>query len=159
MPNIEINPTQDIASILYTKTVTLTDAQIKTLPTSFVTIVPGQPGKVISFVSGSIYLNATVQDYTNVDATACFFIQYGDFENDCSSLVPFDGNSLFANVTPLTKVTSNGDYPNFSESKSLVAGNIENEDLKICASNLSNFTLGDSANTMKVSVNYLIIDL
>lgn len=142
-------------------TVTLNDSQIKALNSSYAVIVPEQGvGKVINFIGGYINLRAVVS-YDNISSDAVMILQYGNFENDCSCLVPFNGASFFSNITPLTKETTNPNYPTSNLNLRITSGNIENEALKLVLDNFPNgpITGGNAANSLEITVFYTISNI
>jgi hypothetical protein len=154
------------------KTKLLTDAQIKTLPTAAVEVVPA-PGanKVAQFLFGSVVTSIAVS-YTNIDAASTnpyiAFLQHG---NDVSSFIE-DKNTPSAH-TFLTRLLSSIGSPNsavllpdiWTTDLGTIAvtfggagGSLANEPISIYCTNSGNFTGGDEANTMAINVAYIIVN-
>jgi hypothetical protein len=138
-------------------TVTLTDAQIKALPTTYIEVVAA-PGirKMLVLQSALIQFYISGGNYTNVDIGSYLIIGYGDWAVDASSIVLFSGseNNLFSVLTTAQDGDLTAGY--------LTAGNNtlqENIALKVISSNSGNFTGGNPANTLKVTVYYVVVDL
>lgn len=157
-----------------TKAVTLTDAQIKTLPTEAVTLVaaPGA-GKVIHLIGGLGVLTwgvaAPNSKYTNVTTTDGYLllkvgnqqsagIVTDDVFTDLASFFGNDGQTNYVDFPhgPLFSSSTGGTV--FGSCGSLV--NIENAAIVIEGSNSGgNFTGGHANNTLKVTVIYQVITL
>jgi hypothetical protein len=142
-------PYSHIPAKTYEKTVTLTDDQIKALPTTPIEILaaPG-PNKVFSFISATMLLNSSAI-YSNVAGAAVQFRLSAGGQNFASYLVA--DNSL---DTDTGIFQFNFDATAFGEVLSNRAVNLElvnpiNGDL----------TGGNAANTLTVSVIYKIITL
>ena len=135
---------------VYSQTATLTDDQIKALPTTQVEIVaaPGAGKIIIPLFGGSAVL--TGANYTNKSSDALLSVSMAGFvfySYEIASLVDF-GEDAFL---PFIVATAN-----LPETTALMA----NEPLMITVDNtLGNFTGGDPANTLKVTVLYTVIDV
>lgn len=149
-------------------TKTLTDAQVKALPTTAVTLLAA-PGTGFALVP----IHATVRlawavDYTNIDAAARLFINVGSSEilarldeavlgaisnllaggEDANALMPAVGFAP-ASASPVP----------FNGSSGFFDGDIENRTLNISATNAAagDFTGGDAANVLKVTLLYYTV--
>lgn len=164
-------------SLIHQATVELTDAQIKALPTTAVEIMaaPGA-GKVILASFGVFKMDMAVGGaYTNrnaVDPGASIQVGYGGNENE-SLLVTFpellsgalislltnEGLDYFYILTPIVAwpVAGAAAFP-FPANVSVVGSS--NQPLTIKAFNQGDgdFTGGDPANTLRVTVEYRILD-
>jgi len=151
-------------------TVTLTDAQIKTLPTTPVILIvaPGI-GKVISPFFYTIYSKCSAGAYTNIDAAGFMEI---DTDGGFLSLVAID--DVGSGVSTLSNLLTGGDRilnllsqdVDFIQGIGVVANNqpasnFNNKAIRLNVNNggSGNFTGGNAANTLKVTVNYVIVDL
>lgn len=147
------------------RTVVLTDSQIAALPTTAVEIVPAPGvGKAIELLQAFVVGNWVVADhYTNVadEGFLSFALWYGDFEymgSDWGDISPF-GNTInkpmwrFLPWVPLgVSVTRTLD---------LSANYIDNLPIYAMVTNGANgnFTGGNSANTLTITIYYLVVDL
>jgi hypothetical protein len=150
-------------------TVTLTDAQVKALPTTPVEIVPAPgSGRAILYVSGIILNDTSANEYTNIDAAA--FIRCA-IDNASASVV-VNGNAL--------QLLLDDDDPHYaflpaadgvdavSADVGVVASDaygftddIDNIPLSLLAGNgaAGDWTGGDAANWMRVTVFYAVVDV
>lgn len=147
--------------------VTLTDAQIKALstnPSGFIELVPAPGvGKAISLINAVLYFDIDGGAYTNIDADCALLIGYGDWATAASILsrMPSDSNYRAAYLTPAAYVDGRPAWPDSLTYYPDNYYNFENVPLKIVASNGSagDFTGGNAANTLKVTVYYVVVDL
>lgn len=136
--------------------VELTDAQIKALPTTYIEVVPAQgAGKliVVQCVLIEFYFSVT---YTNVTGGSYLICGYGNWDVDASSIVLFVGsaNNVFSVLTSAQDGDSAAEY--LSASRNTLQDNVA---LKIISSNTGDFTEGNAANTLKVTVYYVVVDV
>lgn len=138
-------------------TVTLTDAQVKALPTTGIQIVasPGA-GKHLLVVGVSLYLDWTA-DYTNIDPTAVISLNFGTTSNVA-------GGRLIEGEGDVTRMLAPGeDALGFlvQEYKALDADQAVNLGLNLKATNgaAGDFTGGNAANTLKVQVWFVTVTL
>jgi hypothetical protein len=163
-------PSAGIAStsLLQSAMVTLTDAQIKNSPSSYHEIV-ASPGtnKLLVFQSAVLILDTTAGGYTNVTNgngfNSSFVFVYGensfaasnfgvliDFMTTAADkVIFFSSPSVLAGTTPY--LTDNGDVSEFDVVNKPINFTIYNDD--------GNFTGGNAANTLKVTVYYIEVDL
>lgn len=168
MPSAVSGPATEV--VVFSQSVELTDAQIKALPTTSVAIVPSPgPGKALVFMRGFVELTLA-EVYTNVNAVAVMTV--GPDGQGGSNFIPVgDGNFLDLGagtwVGFLTPKAAPG-YPIAEQIGESVGSSITNwEDKAIWIGALNpyptnadgNFTGGDAANILKVTVLYTIIDV
>lgn len=148
---------------MLTKTTLLTDAQIKALPTTPATIVPGVPAKIIVPFLTTLQLDATAGAYTNLGTTTNDIIMCAGYTQR-SNLVRNDlllgtAAKRAADLSPRTQIdakppTSLDLYTApFNPSEEIGTALI-----LYCDNTPGNFTGGNAANSMKVTVYYQLLD-
>lgn len=161
---ITTSSTPSETTVIGIKTVTLTDAQIKALPTTAIELVPAPgAGKVIYSLLG-IWNKVGDATYGNISADAEISIVYDG--NGDALLGAKQSNSEIGNILGAAanisffspKVTTDGAsiFPVAGQT----TANVVNKSLKLFAYNTDgDFSGGDAANTLKVTVYYIIVDL
>jgi hypothetical protein len=164
MPLHVINEvTADPQIPIFKRKTTLTDAQIKALPTTPVELVPAQGvGKMIKFMGGILRIDTTAGLYTNDNAYNTFvgiFLLTANVNNAIYFPDLNAGDDRLCNLAPL--VNPDGANPTAFLVENVYAINaVENMPLTIKSTNTGgNFTGGDPANTLEVTVYYSIVDL
>lgn len=146
-------------SLVKQASITLTDAQIKALPTTPVEIVaaPGA-GKLLVSLYDLLSFDWTA-DYTNIDSGALIGVADGLMINVAetpdgavSSLIA-SGGDRFVWLIPMHAVNS-------GEPQSLTGydNTSLNQPIAIFAGNIGDFTSGHPSNTLRVSVLYAVLD-
>lgn len=146
-------------------TVTLTDAQILALPTTPIEIVP-TPGADKNLMLIAAYIKThIVVPYANLD-TNPRYIQIFDNDGDAMS-IPTSYSDTYALLTtdnsrtiltPTTLWNKNIDGTNYNTPNSFHT--FDNQPLLLtCVNTDGDFTDGDPANTLKITVLYYVIDL
>lgn len=161
--------TQVVSSeMIYSATFVLTDAQTKALPTTAVEILPAAGENTIIFPLAFWVRENWSADYENIDGDASIHINingvdFGIFDESANLGVTFllagggpDGINGY--VTAMQSMP----YPVASHTLGIVGmydSDISNQPITIRAFNGSsgNFTGGDSANTLTITVLYTII--
>jgi hypothetical protein len=179
MPTHVINElTTDVQLPVFERKITLTDAQFKALPTTPVDIIPAPgAGKAIIPIAGSIKFNIT-GGYTNVGGsvgtgiTQLDLVGFGVVPTESINTIQNNSQNIRIKLSLLSFTFQDTDRdvvngisnPGFS--KSSIDLNV-NEALKLYCYNytqnmntdLGNFTGGNAANTLEVTVVYSIVDL
>jgi hypothetical protein len=160
------------ASQIFFASKTLTDAQIKALPTTPIVLVPptevinytGLPTKLqLPLFGFSIVTNLTGA-YTNVDAAVNWFINLGS-DNSFTFSTGLQGNGVagFGGVAwyaPSQLTGSAANDPTRASANNLDSSLLDNA-IVLAVNNQGdgNFTGGDPANALHVTVFYTIIDV
>lgn len=155
------------SAILHQATVELTNAQIKALPTTAVQIVAA-PGanKVLVYQSGILLLNTTSGAYSNVAATAALYIGLGTTSASVASRSPvamLTGSASYIDILAVASTAPADGGPNLSAFDQEILSGATNQALVMAAYNPDegsgeNFTGGNAANTLKISVTYYILN-
>jgi hypothetical protein len=164
-------PTQ---TIVFSKSTVLTNNQIKALPTTSIELVPAAgAGQVIIPLQLYIAPNISVA-YSNINSDAyCSFLQntrrlLEDIPNDSGNGLAYVNDLLGENNNlwvvhaalgyPIAALNNN--WASFVTSINNVAA-FANQPLQMVISNSDSgdFTGGDASNTIKVIVNYTVIDI
>lgn len=154
------------------QSVTLTDAQIKTLPSAPVVIVPatqvldysGLPSQLPLPVAFSVVIDTIAGAYTNVDGGAFYVIAIG---SDWSTNgMEADQNLMAGLQNAVNQVGIANSFNNtlagaFIQPLNIRAGDILDNALAIALSNggAGDLTGGNAANSMTVTVLYTIVDI
>jgi len=156
-------------SLVLSATVELTDAQIKALPTTPFEIVPAQgAGKFILPVSAIIQSNFSGGVYTNI-TDASWQLVYNDAGSTNLASTPMrsqsilnttnENFSIFAIPNMFAGVTT---FDGSVVTSTLIGVDYANKPLAIFdrfTESFSDYTGGNAANTLKVTVYYVVVDL
>lgn len=155
--------TKDVT--LKSVTVTLNDDQIKALPSTDIIIVPAQGENTAILMLDLSYSTNFVAPYTNIsDATdgAYLYMAHDGYDLDEGLQNAPTGDTVLEDITQV--LTSIGGwryrykvlpYKQAKEHSSLNNIAISTD----CYNNAGNFTGGDPANTMKITVVYTVVDI
>lgn len=139
---------------LYTATVNLTDAKIKTLPTAPIDIVPAPGvGKIVRVIDSFITCDVSNGEYTGIDALAGLIIAW--FSQEMIGIID---PAYFVNLLSSYDHTAATFAPNVPGMWSI--GNTVNRKVYLkMANQAANFTGGHAANSMSVTVTYTLMDV
>lgn len=149
------------ASILHQATVELTDAQIKALPTTSVQIVAAPGANKLLLFERAVLQSNLVSPYTNLSA-------YSGGDGTINITTP-EGDNLIVSDYMESATSIMADSRIFimgrnvkTNADGLSFGGLDpevNGGFFIQAYNTGDFTGGDAANTLRVSVTYYILDV
>jgi len=152
-------------SVVSRAAVTLTNAQIKALPSTQVELVPA-PGVnfAIAVMSMGCRLNTVAGAYTNVDANGQLIGAYGNWDNDATASLKTSGILDHAGweafwVVGGISLPNVAAYTSVLLAESGALSDVENAPIKLAASNAGDYTAGNAANTLKVTVFYATFDV
>ena len=155
--------------ITVSKTVTLTNDQIKSLPSIPFVILPAPgSGRRIIVIAARILVNNTLGVYDNVDPALQVYLRLQGGVHGLAVSGLLDVGWILADGSEVGVADTYGDYFTTTEGNLLrgnsgYASDFENLPLVLRADNGSppdtNFTGGHAGNTLKVSVSYVIVEL
>jgi hypothetical protein len=154
--------------LLCTKTQTITDAQVKALPTTAITVVaaPGA-GRVVTPIRYLLITDFSAAAYTNLSDGGYIYIGYDGIESSGRNTSAYIADSAADSLTKLTGLMAAADsvyalepYQETLEGWGLIGyggtqANLVNKPLQMRASNSGNYTGGNAANVLKVITHYL----
>jgi hypothetical protein len=147
-----------------TAVVTLTNAQIIALPTTPVVVLAAPAaGTVIQLVRATGSLNAVAGAYTNVDAAAAMYFGYGGATVKASNAALLTGTATVAQLSiflwggagiSTAVLVTNGAIAGLQTAYAAVA-----IDIAVDNNAQGVFTGGNAANSLRVTLDYLLITL
>lgn len=153
------------AGILQTTSVQLADAQIKALPTTYIQVIAA-PGanKQILLLGAHAKIDSAAGEYTNLDTDNGLLLTYGEWDIEASGVIELLGGNTVKYITfpPAAysgqRVGWNGYLTQTGVGSSAF---VVNKEIRIVGSNAAagNFTGGNAANTMTITVYYVIVDV
>jgi hypothetical protein len=162
-------------SIIQKTTITLTDAQIKALPTTPIALVPAPGAGKRNELILALFESAIAAAYTNIGAQSYgMFISYGLTDFGIASINISNGtgagqagsNALTSLLTLSARIQVipvhcwSGVHGTTVATEDFAAGTDENAPLVLkCDNTGGNFTGGNAANTLKVTVLYAVLDV
>lgn len=167
----EATSTSSAFAVLQKVTATLTDAQIKALPTTPVTILDS-PGADKAIAPFFIAYHMKGVDYADIDPTATIVARAGTevflpVRNDTQSGVTAllaggggdDGSLTYGTLK--FGVRSSFNAAGFAQLSGLYESDVVDKPFTVRATNgaVGDFTGGDPANTLRVTVYYVIFDV
>ncbi len=167
-------PSSNSGPTIYRANALLSDAQIKTLPSSPIAVVAatetlgyaGFPTTIPIIQSGIAILNATAGAYANItgDGSSFLLLAYGsDWSLNASMLleVGLVGTDPAVIFGKLDNQARKSFYPFSGIGAGIVyEGGLQDNGIAIAANNpAGNFTLGHSSNTLRVIVDYFRVPL
>ena len=158
-PRLAVSTDTEIVPVR-SKTVILTDAQIKALPTTAIELVAA-PGasKFIFLQSALIVSNCQAGTYISGDF-AGGSLGFSVVNSVSFSLLEGDLESLLTDTSQLGTVWFQGNHATAKVAAPKAMGDTVNQPLTLVAGNGSgNYTGGNAANTLKVTVLYVIMDV
>jgi hypothetical protein len=153
-----------LAVAVKSATVTLTDAQIKALPTTEIEIVPAVPGTYLQFLMGFWHLDNRAGAYSNVSSAVLVFrLKQGEDTHKNVSVVYLETNEgALAEADTIHVVTFPMLFDLISNQPQALYGNeLAEGSIVLSAFNgeAGDFTGGHANNTLKATVVYIGLDL
>lgn len=153
------------SDVVQKASITLTDAQIKTLPTAPRDIVaaPGA-GKIIVPISAMVILNTTAGAYTGVTDASFQLSMQGTYVSApviAQASLLDTGINILPMLIPIAENGTGAFDGTVVTRNNAIQGDWENKPLQIFDfyAGIGNYGGGNSANTMKVLVSYIIVDI
>lgn len=156
----------DVVSV-FKRTITLTNVQIKALPTTAVELVPAQGAGKVILLQGWVASPVLVAPYTNIHAESYLEFRWTLADNS-TGIAPRIDEQTYGDVTGLL---ADGIIYNFGPQLQIeflsalmflnqLGANANNGSITLRASNGGgNFTGGDVGNSLKITVFYMVADL
>jgi hypothetical protein len=151
---------------VYSRTVTLTDAQIKALPSTPIELVPAPgAGKIVVWLAAHLLLDATGGAYVLADGGELWQLCYiggAELPHEASGFVKPGSiaNTGWATFPPLTAYNGTEGYLQrgipFGTSARFVNRALAIADIY---NGVDDYTGGDASNTMDVTVLYAVVDV
>lgn len=152
--------------ITKTAIITLTDAQIKALPTNGIEIVPAPGENKILLLLGGYFVLRSFGSYTNIaNASWTFGFNNNKFWSGTTlvqTILGGNSNIYIAQISGPALQTGTGDF----SGEVVVSGGVTNQTdantpliLRDTYDGVSDYTGGNAGNTLKVTVYYIIVDL
>jgi hypothetical protein len=151
-----------LGALLHQATVTLTDAQIKALPTTGVSVVAAPGAGRMLVLLGGVYIGRFDSGvYANVDAASYIGIKTGPYLSraDAGNGNFFDAGT-YTNIGFISPVLSGATASTLGNAIGYNTAQTVNVALLVQVDNNSagNFTGGNAANTLTVSVTYYVLN-
>src|SRR3990172_1029723 len=147
-------------NLIKSATVTLTDAEIKALPSTAFEILPAPGVNKLLWVLSGILKFSLVSAYTNRHADNAIFLTYDEWFAEASALTTLPNGTAddFSSLIPAAFVESRVAWDSYLRSgiDSQPSSDCVNRNIKLFCDNAGSgdFTGGNAANTLKVTIYY-----
>jgi hypothetical protein len=153
-----------IVQTVYSLKTILTDAQIKALPTTPVELVPAQGAEKGLFIHSAFFRSKfTGGAYTNIDASYCDLSLYPTYLPMFAKDIDASLNNIFFANPDTENFNLSGQFQflnNYFLGAAVDESVFNNHNITLrCTNPAGNFTGGNAANTLEVTVFYSIVDL
>lgn len=162
------DPTFQASGGMSSASITLTNAQIKALPTTYQTVVAAPGADLLLMpVAAAVYIDATAGAYTNIDTSPAdaegLTIAYGDWDEDAMTYFAMSGAAeafLGLLAGPYIRTPTPASLASLTTfTLRRTAANFLNQPLKLVAWNdTGDYTGGHASNTGTVIVYYQTMD-